>query len=162
MPAQLERIFKIFGAYDGRTHPRNYGISPMRMWVAVKGPAGGISASLSTSWYLPQNQESSFQLYTRGYPFDHREELMQPKWTDISEHYKVPSYKEQSKTTDCQLTDGDCYCDGTSLWGQEAWLLGFLHGGSDWLFTKLEEHYRHVFEDGPAVDLTPVPHNFDK
>jgi len=158
---QLERISRISGAYDLTSHPRNYGISPMRMYFAVKGPKGGVSVTLSTSWYLPQNQARSFDMYTKGYPFNPLEELMQPKWWDVSQHHKEPMYEDQTGHADCELVDGLCFSDGTSLWGQEAWLPGFLHGGSEWLFARLEDYYRNVFEDGPEVDLTPVPRKVD-
>lgn len=157
---ELKRHFKIGGAYDGRSHPRNYGIGAMTLYFAVSGPKGGVSVYLSTSWYLPQNQQTSLDLFTKGYPFDPREELMQPKWWDVSQHHKEPQYEGQMLVKECDLTGGDCYADGTSLLGKEAWLPGFLHGGSDWLFDRLEDYYREVFEGGPSVDLTPVPKTF--
>ncbi len=155
----LERIFSIHGAFNLRrpSPARDYGISPMRMWFAVKGPHGGVSVTLSTAWYLPTEQQSSLEMYTKGYPFCPCEELLQPKWWVVSYHAKAPQYEGQSALAECQLTDGPCYCDGTYLWGQEAWLPGFLHGGTDWLWARLEDYYRFRFEDGPEIDLTPVP-----
>src|SRR5690606_28861380 len=67
----LVRIFRLSGAYD-LTSPNpheNYGINPMRMYFGVKGPKGGVSATISTAWYLPQNQRESFSMYSKGYPF---------------------------------------------------------------------------------------------
>ena len=157
---QLEHIFRVTGAYDGTSHPRNYGIGAMRLFFAVKGSKGGVSASLSTSWYLPQNQQSSFNLYSSGYPFDPLEQMMQPQWWDIGQHHKEPQYEDQIPSNDCEVTGGQCFCDGTSLWGKEEWMLGFLHGGSDWLFARLEEYYLNVFENGPGPNLTPIPRTF--
>lgn len=155
----MERIFRVTPAYDLRSASDgiNYGIGSMGLYFAVKGPLGGVSAKLSTSWYLPAQQQTSLDLYTKGYPFDPCEELMQPRWWDISIHAKRPQYDTQYSIPDCELTDGECYCDGSALWGREAWLPGFLHGGSDWLFARLEDYYREQFEGGPPVDLTPVP-----
>lgn len=157
---KLERKFNLSGAYDERDPPRNYGIGSMRMEFAVVGPKGAVSVQLSTSWYLPQVQQSTLDMYTKGYPFDACEELMQPKWWDVGYHAKEPQYEGQSEREDCHLLDCPCYYDGTSLWGQEAWLPGFLHGGSDWLWERLEEYYYHRYEDGPAPNLTPVPRTF--
>ena len=134
----------------------------MKLWFAVKGPKGGVSVSLSTSWYLPANQQSSYELYSRGYPFDPLEQMIQPQWWGVSQHHKEAQYEEQTPTTGFELTEGNCFCDGTSLWGKEAWLPGFLHGGSDWLFARLEDYYREVFENGPPVDLTPRPRQIDE
>lgn len=156
----LKHHFRISGAYDGRSHPRNYGIGSMGLYFAVSGPKGGVSVYLSTSWYLPQNQQASFDMFTKGYPFDPLKELMQPKWWDVSQHHREPAYASQHMQANCDLLDGPCYCDGTSLWGENRWLPGFLHGGSDWLFARLEDYYREVFEGGPPVDLTPVPKTF--
>lgn len=160
----LERIFNIRGAYDlTRAEPKeNYGIDSMKLYFAVKGPKGGVSALLAAAWYLPQNQAASYAMYTKGYPFNPLKELMQPRWWDISQHSKEPMYDEQTAQVKCELTDGLCYCDGTSLWGEEEWLLGFLHGGSDWLFERLEDYYRSIFDGGPAVDLTPIPRKHPK
>lgn len=113
--SELERVFNIYGAFDGTSHPRNYGINAMRLFFAVRGPHGGVSATFSTSWYLPQNQQQSFDLFAKGYPFNVCEELMQPKWWDISVHSKVQQYEHQFHTKECSLTDGDCYGDGSSL-----------------------------------------------
>ncbi len=160
--SELERLSNISGAYDLRDHPRNYGISAMKLWFAVKGPKGGVSVSLSTSWYLPSSQQSSYELYSKVYPFDPLEQFMAPQWWDVSQHHKEKQYDWQTPSCNCELTGGDCYSDGTSLWGREAWLPGFLHGGSDWLFARLEDYYREIFEDGPPVDLTPVPVKVDE
>jgi hypothetical protein len=34
---------------------------------------------------------------------------------------------------------------------------GFVNGGTEWLWVKLEEYYNHVFENGPYPDVTPIP-----
>lgn len=152
----MERIFRLIGAYDLTSHPRNYGISGMRMYFGVKGSLGGVSCSMHTAWYLPQNQDSSFEMY-RKYPFDPCESLMQPSLVSLDHHGHKPSYDGQTPSQNCELTGGECYGDGTSLWFGEAWMLGFLHGGSDWLWPRLEELYEHWLADGPAPNLTPMP-----
>lgn len=155
----LERIVNFHGAWDlTRPEPsRNYGIHSMEIRFAVKGQKGAVTMNVTTKWYLPQNISTAYRMYTKGYPFDGPKELMLPDITDIGYHSKQPQYSNQEPIGNCTLTDGPCYYDGTSLWGNEAWRLGFLHGGTDWLWPKLEDLYRHHFEGGPEVDLTPVP-----
>lgn len=155
----MERVLKISGAYDGTTHPYNYGGGSMQLWFYVKGEKGGVSCSFSTSWFLPQNQERSLAMYTKGYPFNPCEELMQPKGTDVSYHSKTKLKDYLSPSPNCEVTDGDCYADGSSLYARE-WVLVFLHEGSEGIFKRLEQYYATVFEDGQSPDLTPVPRTF--
>ena len=156
----MERVIKISGAYDGTSHPRNYGIGSMQIWMYVKGPKGGVSCNFATSWLLPQNQQSSFKMYTKGYPFDPLQELMQPKGTDISYHSKKKQHEWQSATDGCEITGGKCYCDGSSLSAQEDWLPIFLNEGSEGVFKKLEEYYETCFNNAPYPDMTPQPRTF--
>jgi len=154
----MERGFKLLPSYDGRDHPRNYGIGAMRMYWWIKGPKGAISITMFTSWFLPHLQLSSFTTYST-YPFGALEHLMQPHLCSIDYHSFDPSYEGQNKSS-CDLIEGGCYCDGTSLWFGEAWMEGFLHGGSEWLYARMEDLYRNVWEGGPEVDLTPIPVTF--
>ena len=52
---------------------------------------------------------------------------------------------------DCWFIGGPCWHDGTSLWAQEYWMPGFLEGGTDWLWPRLEREYAERFEDQPKV-----------
>lgn len=154
--SELIRNTTFIGAYDFSHREPNYGIHNMVLQFSVKGPKGAITIAISTKWYLPDQQLSSFQMYSR-YPFNPAD-LCRPDFTDVSYHAKEPQYEEHSVCTDhCEYTDGACYCDGSSLWGNDCWREGFLHGGSDWLFARMEDEYRNRFENGPPVDLTPIP-----
>lgn len=155
----MERIIRIQGAYDGRDHPKNYGIGGMKIWLAVKGEKGGVSCTFGTSWYLPQNQSASFVMLS-GPPFDLCQELMQPKGWDISYHSKEQNYEWATPVKDCELTDGDCWCDGSSLQAQEVWLPVFLHEGSEGIFKRLEQYYLHHFEGAEYPDMTPIARTF--
>jgi hypothetical protein len=148
----LTRELKITGAYSLRA---KYGQHGMDLCFYVKGEKGGISIRCFTSWCVPENAENNFIIY-RQYPFGYKTYLMAPQIIDVSYHAKTPQYEGQTSTKHCNITDGDCYCDGSSLWGEE-WLTGFIHGGSDWLFQKMEDYYNNVFENGPPVNLTPEP-----
>ena len=154
------REIQFIGAYalrgDGKAK-RNFGIHGMDLIFSVKGPLGAITATIYTKWFLPQQWESTYALYSKGYPFNPAEEFCAPDFIDIGYHAKEAQYESQTSQDDCKLTDGVCFYDGSSLWGNEAWREGFLHGGSDWLFQKMEDEYRNRFEGGPQVDLTPTP-----
>jgi len=156
----LERVIKISGAYDGTSHPRNYGIGSMQIWMYVKGPKGGVSCNFATSWYLPQNQQRCYEMVSKGYPFDVLEEVMQPKGTDISYHSKERVYDWATPIQNCEITDGECHCDGSSLQAQEHWQPIFLHEGSEGVFKRLEQYYCNHFEDGSEVNLVPTPRTF--
>lgn len=158
----LVRRVDFIGAYDlTRPEPtQNYGIHNMEISFAVSGAKGAITITMSTHWYLPQNQQSSFNMLSK-YPFDPLE-LMMPNITDVGYHARAPQYENQYKKDNCELLDGPCYYDGTSLWGNEAWRLGFLHGGTEWLWTRMEQEYEHRFHDGPMSDLTPIPRKHPK
>lgn len=55
----------------------------------------------------------------------------------------------------CSILDPDpCYYDGSSL-NAEQLVEGFRAGGTDWLWPKLEEYWRCIFEDGPYPDFSP-------
>ena len=159
MTEKLERGSTIRGSYDGTSHPRNFGIHGMELVFWVKGSKGAITIRIFTNWWLPHLQDKMLKLATKGYPFDPLVELMGPKIVDISYHAKEPQYDEQYSIDNCEFTDGKCYCGGSSLWGDE-WLPGFLHGGSEWLFERMKDEYRHRFEGGPPIDLTPIPRTF--
>lgn len=157
--SSLQWAFAIYGAYSLRSTPedsRDFGIRSMHIQFAVIGPKGAVSASIKLPWYLPQDAEGSFEMLSK-YPFGYKS-LTLPEFTDIGRHAEEPESKYDNCTNGCHLThSGKCHYDGTSLWGNERWREGFLHGGSEWLLQKLEDYYMQRYEDGPAVDFTPVP-----
>lgn len=151
----LERKVEFIGGYSWRGEP-DYGIHCMDIFFSVKGALGAITIRIFTNWHLPEHQRQTAEMYTH-YPFEPID-LCRPNIVDVGYHSKTPQYEGHSPMRgDCELTDGPCYSDGTSLWGNECWRDGFLHGGSEWLFARMEDEYRHRFEDGPPVDLTPIP-----
>ncbi len=155
---ELRRRVDFIGAYNlVRPEPhKNYGIHNMVIRFAVIGAKGAASINMSTGWYLPQDQLAHVRMMTKGYPWD-PEDLAQPNITDVGYHARAPQYEDQWSHENCELIDGTCYYDGTSLWGNEAWRLGFLHGGTEWLWPRLEQYYNHRFHDAELPDLTPVP-----
>lgn len=51
---------------------------------------------------------------------------------------------------DCEITGGDCWHDGTSLWASEHWLPGMADGGQDWVWRELERAYRERITPQPG------------
>ncbi len=154
----FERIVDFRGGYDLRSgNPgQNYGIHNMEIMFAVKGPLGAVSITISTGWYPKNVQEEQGSMLGSSFT------RIQPWFTDVGSHRKVPKYKGEYAVEHCKLTDGVCYADGTSLWGDEEWKEGFLTGGTDWLWPRMEQLYRHWFEDGECPDLTPDPLTHEK
>jgi hypothetical protein len=149
----LVRKVDFIGAYD--LSPK-YGIHNMVIMFVVSGARGAVSITMSTGWYLPAQQLSHVQRHIKGYPWD-PEDLARPNITDVGIHSIKEPYEGAFRRDYCEYCGGPAYCDGTSLWGNEAWREGFLHGGTDWLWPRLEEYYNHRFNDGPLPDLTPIP-----
>lgn len=65
----------------------------------------------------------------------------------IERHKKTPDREGHTPVKDCDVTGGDCYCDGTSLAASER--LGWINPDSsddDAIYNVLEEYYFHWFE----------------
>lgn len=77
-----------------------------------------------------------------------------PKGWDLGYHSPKPMYKGQEPMSGkCHVLNGKCYYDGSGL-NADLLLEGFLAGGTEWLWPKLEEYYRHVFEGAEWPDFT--------
>lgn len=147
---QFTRRLTFGRAYD---LGQRFGIQSMIMQFALTGPLGAVNWSISTNWWLEAQRRQSADMYSR-YPFDVIE-LVAPRATGIGYHARVAQYPDQTPCEGCQLLDGGtCYYDGSSLWA-EKWVEGFLAGGEEWLWLRLEDYYRQRYENGPEVDLTP-------
>lgn len=67
----------------------------------------------------------------------------------LETHYAVqPDFlNTNSHHQECWWLDGaPCWHTGTSLWASEYWLPMFLACGEEWLWPRLEQHYKSVFE----------------
>jgi hypothetical protein len=163
MTEQLERRVEISGARHWiKDDPkRNYGVIGCKMTFYVIGPNGAIQWVIAPSWYVPLSRE---HLKAHGWPseWDYRDAMMPKAW-DLGYHSPVPMYNGQTPMVGkCHVLGAECFYDGTSL-GADALTEGFISGGTDWLWPKLEQVYRHRFEGGEYPDLTPeyAPHPDD-
>ena len=140
----MKKEIRFEAAYDKRhSDPsKNYGIHGVVIRFLLKGPKGATQFVIYTNWHLPHIQEEmrsktkSLSFYTG----------LEPMGTDIGYHSPKPLYKGQSMVSKtCDALDGKpCYYDGTSL-GAEEFIPQFLAGGSDAVWTMLEEEYHNRF-----------------
>lgn len=138
---------------------RDYGHCGMSIHFAVVGPAGAVSWSLDTEWYVSSSREewerNGFLMKAK-----HR-----PGGIVLAYHSPKPMHEGHEKhSTECDyIPGGSCYCDGSYI-AADKLVEGFLAGGTEWLWPKLEAYYRSVFEDAAYPDFTPVydPHPDDR
>lgn len=143
MSEHFERRVEVSPGYH-LIHPepsKNYGIGPCRVWFYLIGPKGAVQFQIGTDWYPKAAREHLSQFPPRPIW-----EARQPDGLDLGYHAKEPEYAGQI-AHDCALLGGQCYYDGSSL-NADAMVEGFICGGTDWLWPKLEEYYRRVFEGG--------------
>lgn len=144
--SEFEKIVQISPAYE-KLHSdpkKNYGIGACRMFFILKGPKGAVQFQIGTHWHVPSARE---HLHKFG---NFQKVLDAPisGW-DVGYHSPKPMFEEQPSRK-CDVLGGECYYDGSSLRADD-WLEPFIAGGTDWLWKHLEGEYRHMFEDGPAV-----------
>jgi hypothetical protein len=72
-----------------------------------------------------------------------------PEIGGLEIHYRnCPSYQNGGPHFgDCYLLNAPCWHDGSSLWAMEYWCPNFKEFGKEWLWNKLEQHYKEIFED---------------
>jgi hypothetical protein len=127
---------------------KNYGVAACRIWFYAIGPKGAVQFRIGTDWY----PEAARRHLSK---FPHREER-QPQGWDIGYHSRVPIYDGQTSMGLCDIIGCECYYDRSSLQADN-WIEGFICGGTEWLWPKLDELYRCQFEGGEYPDLTPQP-----
>lgn len=148
--ASFEHRVEITGSYYAM-HPdpaRNYGVSGNRIRFIVIGPKGAVQWIIGAGWYVKQAREHLAQ-------FPHRhDDARKPDGWDLGYHSPKAMYDSQ-KANDCDLlSGGKCFYDGSGL-NADLLIEGFLARGTEWLWPKLEEYYRCIFEAAPFPDFTP-------
>lgn len=123
---------------------RNYGVSNVRLVFYLKGEKGAVQWMIGTEWGIKPTREHLAQ-----FGFNKYDDPRQPKGWDLGYHAFEPQYEGQSVQADsCPVLDGKpCFYDGSVL-DAELLVEGFLAEGTDWLWQRLAEVYRHQFEGG--------------
>lgn len=153
---QFKRMVHIKPGFNWiRAEPsRNFGIGDVRMWFVLIGEKGAVQWQIGTDWY----PESARQHLARfpSWPLSGEH---QPKGWDLGYHARERQYEEQPSRSCDILPEGKCYYDGSGLAADDL-IEGFLNGGDDWLWNRLEAYYAHVFEGAEYPNFHPIimPH----
>ena len=134
----MEKITKFSKPFDKRhTDPsKNYGIGSAVCWMILKGDKGAVQFSFSTGIY-PPNVLAEWK--AKGY-------VSEPMGYDVGYHSPTPIYDGQDLMGKCDLLDGDCYYDGSSLRAEE-WFKIFMEDGYERIWEMLEDYYKELFEN---------------
>ena len=143
---RFQRQIYFMPGYDRRGSGvlRNYGVHPLNIRFILIGDLGAVHWICSTGWYpgtvthIPDRK---------------------PEGVDLAFHSKTPKHEGHEPTKCSFLPEGKCYCDGSFLNG-ESLGEGFVRGGDDWVWDRLEAYYAHVFEGADYPNFDPIipPH----
>ena len=114
MGENFERIVIFNPAYDKRdpVPSKNYGICAVRIYFALVGKKGAISASVMTDWYLPETIDEYKRIGNQNQtpPTDLRgEDRKMLDYHGVFLHTKKPQYKCQEQNKCDLLKQGFCY-----------------------------------------------------
>lgn len=142
-----------------RANPhRNYGVSSVRMWFILIGEKGAVQWCIGTDWF-----PEAARTHLSKFPAEDMDDLRKPRGWDLGYHAKAPQYEGQSPQDKCDCFDGPCYYDGSSL-AADNLIEGFLNGGDEWVWNRLEAYYASRFEGAEYPNFLPiiVPHPDDR
>jgi hypothetical protein len=140
---RFQRQIYFMSGFDrrGSGAQRNFGVHPLNVRFALIGALGAVHWAFSTGWYPGHVSEGK------------------PEGVDLGFHSYLPRY-EGHEPSECDLLiGGKCYCDGSFCSGEELGE-GFVCGGDDWIWDRLEAYYAHVFEGAAYPNFDPIipPH----
>lgn len=117
----------------------------------LKGPAGAIQWTIGTDWGIATVRE-----HMAKFSWSQWDNPRKPKGWSLSYHAFEPQWEGQTAMKEhCEVLNGKrCYWNGSSVNGK-ALVEGFLAGGTKWLWSKLAECYRAIFEGGEWPSLEP-------
>jgi hypothetical protein len=149
----FERQIAFKPGFDWRTEDsnRNFGISAMRLWFILIGDQGAVQWQIGTDWF-PESARRHLSNFSQ-------EPKFKPDGWDLGYHSKVPMYDGQSTHACDTLSDGKCYYDGSGC-NADLLIEGFLNGGDEWIWNRLEAYYHYTFngKDWPSFDPIIMPH----
>lgn len=155
----FERLIMFKPGFDWRTddNHRNYGIGSIRLWFALIGEKGAVQWQIGTDWF-PESARHHLAHFSHA-----REAKHKPEGWDLGYHSKAPKFESHQARECDMLPEGECYYDGSGL-NADLLIEGFLNGGDDWVWNRLEAYYEHVFGDKefPNFDPIIIPHPDDR
>lgn len=140
----FERIQRVRLPFDGRDPDpkKNYGIGSIVVWFILKGEKGAVQFQFS--WPAALLPHVAREHAMNGWLRDN--EVM---GYDVGYHAHTPQYEgHEPMKTECDLTGGKCYYDGSSLRAQEWADQIFSSPGMDHekrIWERLEAEYRERF-----------------
>jgi hypothetical protein len=142
---------------------RNFGNGSVQMSFFLVGPKGAVHWVLGTKW-MPEaaRKDVAMRRAIHGIQIDD-ERSQKPNGYDLGYHSPTPRYEDQNDRECDLLPGGRCYCGGSALAADEL-VEGFLNGGDEWVWNRLEAYYRHMFEGDDYPSFLPIiePHPDDK
>lgn len=127
---------------------KNHGIRSCQIRFSSIGDRGAVYLRLSLDWYTSaaRNHLAKFDAIKNYAPTDCGIGYHSAKQTENEDEFHCQS---------CRIIGGECFSDENGL-DAERWIEGFLNGGTEWLWPKLDQYYAHVFWGAAYPDLTPV------
>ncbi len=138
MSNQLKRSIQWRPAFDMRdSNPsKNYGTHGMECLFILSGPKGATQFVIFTNWQLDHVEKEQESGQYRGHAMG----------ADVGYHAKHPKYEGQSSRSDCALTGGLCFYEGSSLAAEELFTK-FKEQGEEVVWAKLQEWYDDMPEE---------------
>ncbi len=122
----------------GRPYRKGYGACGASLYYFLHGPKGTVQFGILTGWY---DDATLDEWKSQNY---HPTAMS----SGIDYHAHVAQYGGQTpREGPCDFTGGQCYCDGSSLQGQELFKRMILEG-DDIVWEALLERYNHLI--GPS------------
>ena len=153
----FKRQIFIKPAFDWRRESdhRNFGIGSIRIWFILIGEQGAVQWQIGTEWFT-ESARAHLAHFSR-------EPKHKPDGWDLGYHSKEPRWEGQLEMDCDHLPEGKCYYDGSTM-NADLLVEGFLNGGDDWVWNRLEAYYDHVFaeKEFPNFDPIIVPHPDDR
>lgn len=145
-------VFMPAFSWRSDTPSRDYGIGAMRMWFVLIGDKGAVQWQIGTDWHIEKARAALNGKPPIWDPY-------KPTGYDLGYHAPEPQFDGQNSAPCDILSGGTCYFD-CSYVAADRLIEGFLNGGDDWVWNRLEAYYEHQFEgkDYPNFDPIIVPH----
>lgn len=142
---------------------RNFGNASVRMRFVLIGAKGAVQWMIGTEW-MPEAARNDVARRRAAHRLTRRDdEGQKPVGYDLGYHAREPQYEGQRPHGECEYLGCACYYDGSGLAADEL-VEGFLNGGDDWVWNRLEAYYQCRFEGADYPSFAPIimPHPDDR
>lgn len=143
--------------WPGGNGRRDYGNGSVTFTFYLTGPKGAVECQFGTNW-MPEaaRNDVAMRRAIHGLRPDTPEEYGKPRGHYLGYHSPTPKFEGQESSGKCDFLGGsECYRDG-SYCAADNLIEGFLNGGDDWVWDRLEAYYRSLFEGAEYPSFDPV------